>query len=259
MKFEDAQKWMHAAIVAQEAPDEVHQYLKSTDGACAHRRLGVYRDMYRVRMSESLQMDYGLLLQVVGEEEFDRLSERYLEVYPSTSYTLNDLGRHFASYLGSQKDLPPYLEAIARFEFALVRSFDATDPRPADWTELSTLPLEDLCERTLRPLPSFIGEKFSYRLDNLYEAYLQDKLEPGTLPDEGECAVLFFRENFRVYHMPVDDLSWELFQGLQHKRNFGEALDPVLPKAKDPTAQQNLLGTFQQWVGRSLLAHPEIG
>ncbi|MCB0417462.1 MAG: putative DNA-binding domain-containing protein [Bdellovibrionaceae bacterium] len=253
MNFEEAQKWMHAAIVAEEAPGEADEVLKSTNGVCAHRRLGVYRDMYRVRMSESLQMDYGLLQSVVGEEEFESLCWRYLKDFPSTSYTLNDLGRNFADFLEIQADLPPYVGEIARLEYAIVRSFDAFDPTPADWVELSALPLETLCQKSLRPLPSFVGERFNYNLNSLYDAYVDETLSPGIVPQEQVCNLLFFRENFQVRRLSVEDLSWKLYQGLRESRDFGEALDPVLALAKTPDEQQKLLASFQEWVGRSLL------
>ncbi|MCB0404118.1 MAG: putative DNA-binding domain-containing protein [Bdellovibrionales bacterium] len=257
MSFSDVQAWMHAAIIAKEAPDNADRFIRSTSEVCAHRRLNVYRDMYRVRMSESLQMDYGLLYGVVGSEEFEKLAECYLEAYPSTSYTLNDLGRNFASFLAAQPGLPPYVPEIARFEYALVRSFDAFDPKPADWSELGTLSEDLLSERTLCPLPSFLGEEFSYQLGALYDAHLDGDLPPGALPEKGKETVLFFRVNFRVHHKVVDSLSWQLYRNLRKTICLGAALDPVLAAADTETAQATLLDSFQQWVTGSLLYVPE--
>ncbi len=118
--LERVQRWMQACIlqpgtceeailseVAQaEIPAEAARgIVLPSKTLSAQERLNIYREMYLPRMEEALAIDYPALKHFLGREEFMRVVARYVDAYPSRSYTLNRLGDH----------LPEFLAALGRF------------------------------------------------------------------------------------------------------------------------------------------------
>ena len=137
--LERLQRWMQACILQQGTSEEAI----SCDDAQAQipadvargtvlpsktltalERLDIYRDMFVPRMEEALAIDYPALKHFLGAEAFMRLVARYVEVHPSRSYTLNDLGANFPRYLresrpqtGPGESWPDFIIDLAMLEW----------------------------------------------------------------------------------------------------------------------------------------------
>src|ERR1700675_2927517 len=100
--LERVQRWMQACIVKQgsaeeailsdgaqaEIPAEVARgMVLPSKTLSALERLDIYRDMYLLRMEEALAVDYPALKHFLGAGEFMRVVGRYVDEYPSRSYT----------------------------------------------------------------------------------------------------------------------------------------------------------------------------
>lgn len=101
-------------------------------------RMHVYARAYHARLIGALREDYSCLAAHLGEAEFRRVAREYVARHPSTSPSLRDLGRHFASFVSEDpvSAQHPWLADLARLEWARIDVFDAPD--------LATLVLDDL-------------------------------------------------------------------------------------------------------------------
>jgi hypothetical protein len=63
------------------------------------KRLGIYRDAYEIRMTESMRDDFSRVEEKIGDEEFKRLAQIYIGKYPSRYTSLAEVSKHFPEFL----------------------------------------------------------------------------------------------------------------------------------------------------------------
>jgi hypothetical protein len=93
-----------------------------------HERLELYAQQYWWRVLDSLREDFAGLHDLLGEEKFSKLMVRYVQRFPSKSFTLRKLGQFMPRFLKKDRSLPAALRAqaiaIAEVEWAQVLVFD---------------------------------------------------------------------------------------------------------------------------------------
>lgn len=99
-----------------------------------HDRLEVYAQQYWWRVLDSFEEDFPGVKLLIGEKRFESLSERYISEFPSTSFTLRNLGRELVGFLKRDKLLPEVMRkqaaAIAAVEWAQIETYDAASLPP---------------------------------------------------------------------------------------------------------------------------------
>jgi hypothetical protein len=147
------QHWLQAVI---EAPGPVTRALASREAArlvrpgrtrdvvlpsrrqSADARVGVYQAMYLPRMLEALESDYPGLAHFLGHAGWQRLVRAYVTAHPSSSYTLNELGRRLPDFVRRARvRRPAFCHDLARLEWAVSEVFDAPETPPLDAGELA--------------------------------------------------------------------------------------------------------------------------
>lgn len=119
-----------AAIVADDRP-------VSPDVA-----LGVYAGGYPARIDEALADSYTAVRSFVGNEEFSRMTARFVRARRPTSYNLNDAGAGFHRFLRGEPSTRrlPFLPDLAELEWRIAEAFHAPQETPlapaalAAWT-----------------------------------------------------------------------------------------------------------------------------
>jgi hypothetical protein len=80
-------------------PGQLEKVITRSRALTAAERLAIYAHAYHARLLECLGEVFPMLKRTLGEEAFNGFAFAYLQDYPSRSYTLNELGRHFPRYL----------------------------------------------------------------------------------------------------------------------------------------------------------------
>lgn len=103
------QKWMQGIITTPNGtPINRHSAHKSwtvetlispSKTLTGHERMNIYNRSYFTRLLDCFKSEYSGLLHAIGDELFNHFVQSYLQKYPSTSYTLNDLGDKFPDFL----------------------------------------------------------------------------------------------------------------------------------------------------------------
>src|SRR6266567_5995921 len=88
-----------AQRLIQLPPGALERVITRSRALSAAERLAIYANAYHSRLLECLGEVFPMLKRTLGEDAFDGLAFGYLQDYPSRSYTLNELGRHFPRYL----------------------------------------------------------------------------------------------------------------------------------------------------------------
>ena len=113
-------------------------------GIGAMTRLDVYRNAYYIRLQEALAHDFPVLLAVLGDEAFGHQMANYLQVCPSTSPSLRQLGQPLSDWFRERNEHA--LADLAALEWAVLAAFDAADASPMNAKELVSI-LPEHCHK----------------------------------------------------------------------------------------------------------------
>jgi hypothetical protein len=262
--LERIQRWMQACILdqgtAEEAiasaaaqaaipTDQAREVVLPSKTLTALERLDVYRDMYLLRMEEALAIDYPSLKHFLGEDGFVHLVARYVEVYPSRSYTLNRLGDHLPEFVASLDDLPrkDFCTDLARLEYALTCVFDSAETPSLMAAQVQAVPPEAWETARLKPIEAFRLLEFSYPVSRYVGAV--DEENPFPRLARKKTWVVAYRYQYSCHRMDLTQPAYELLSALAGGQTVGDAIVSVLTRKWRPAVkQEQLFEWFRDWM-----------
>ncbi len=272
--LERVQRWMQTcilnqgtaeeAIISAEAQaavpaDQARELVLPSKTLAPLERLDIYRGMYLLRMEEALAIDYPALKHFLGDDEFMRLVERYVELFPSRSYTLNRLGDHFPQFLATLDDLPKkeFCRELASLEFALTMVFDAAEtPRLAP-EAVRAVPGEAWETARLKPVAAFRLLEFNYPVSRYLGAVDQENPYPRL--GRKKNWVVAYRRDFLVRRMDLAAPAYALLSALASGATVGEAIVRVMTAKWRPAVKQSqLFEWFRDWMSEGLFHAVEL-
>jgi hypothetical protein len=264
-----------AQRLVQLAPGELERVITRSRALSAAERLAIYANAYHTRLLECLGEVFPMLKRILGGEAFDGLAFGYLQEYPSRSYTLNELGRHFPRYLhetrpsadspeltdpaGSDEspalaeDWPDFLIDLARLEWAIYEVFDGPGVEGValfDAGQLAAVPSERWPQAKLVPVVCLQLLSTRFPVNDYYTAVRRAKAdEVIPIPLSGESFVALTRRDFVVRRYKLSRTEFDLLTALNEGRSVGEAVESIASTAKlkiDELAA-NLQLWFRRW------------
>jgi hypothetical protein len=261
------QRWLQSVIVH---PGSVELALASREAAAlvptarlecvvrpsatltASERVGIYHGMYRLRMAEALESDYPGLAHFLGRERFMALVGEYVLAHPSTSYTLNDLGRRLPEFLrrGGRVPSRAFCRHLARLEWAVCEAFDAAEEARLGAAAIEALAPEDWPDARLVASPALrlvpLGWNAADWLDTA-----KDEAHRHPRPRRRAQLVVVFRREYAVYRRAVDAAAFRLLSDLAAGRTVGQALSAAL-RRRDAPDTATVARWFRQWAADGL-------
>jgi len=222
-------------------------------------RLDIYRGMYLLRMEEALATDYPALKHFLGDDEFMRLVERYVEVYPSRSYTLNRLGDHLPEFIATLDDLArkDFCHDLARLEYALCTVFDADETAPLTEQAVRAVPQEAWETARLKPVAAFRLLEFDYPVSRYMGAV--DEENPYPRLGRKKHWVVACRANYDVHRIDLTQPAFELLSALASGRTVGDAIVGVMTRKWRPAVKQSqLFEWFRDWMAEGFFQAVEV-
>lgn len=134
-------------------------------GAVLNGSHNIYHNNFIATHTKALQAIYPTIQKLIGEDCFENLSERYISLYLSHSYKLQDYGQYFSEFLKNFDPLQslPYLPDMARFEWGIHEMYYEKESIPAQTRCVSSvypiLSIWELCrdEKSDKKLDLSIG------------------------------------------------------------------------------------------------------
>lgn len=238
--METVQRWMQALIEHPGTDEEAwgsgearvalsdgdaEGAVRSSGALGARERVAIYRRMFRLRMTESMRIDYPGVAAALGNEEFDRrVLREYVRRYPSTSYTLDHLGRHFPEYLAAS-DLPQreFLADLARFELTVTAVAEAGESPRLTEERIAAVPAERWTEVKLVPADAFRLTRHSYDVGSYLDAVEEERPLPE--PRKHDVRIAVCRLEGRTGWRTLEEGEGELLHLLAAGMPVGAALE----------------------------------
>jgi len=103
-----------------------------------------YDHAYRARLVEILTEDFEALHTLLGDEQFFRTMQDYVDAHPSTTRSVRWLGRHLAGWLKQTEDWSahPAVSSMAALEWMIGLAFDSPDAAPVAILDIGAVPPE---------------------------------------------------------------------------------------------------------------------
>lgn len=219
------------------------------------RRLAIYANAYRARLTEVLDSDYPALHALAGDALFRQIALAYIAAYPSSHPNARWFGRHLLSFLmddGHFSGLRPLIE-MASFEWAMSLAFDAADDAVLTLPQLAEVPADDWPNLRFSKHPSVQRLELATDVPSFWLAVQRGDTPPPIAKAEQVSSWIVWRRELSVFYRSLEkDETWALdaaFAG----RTFAElcdGLDQWHPPAEVPLRAVEML---KRWIGEGLL------
>jgi hypothetical protein len=236
------------------AAEDVESVISPSQALGSIQRLEIYAGAYCARLIECLAAEFPATRQLVGEEAFGGFVFDYLQQFPSTSYTLGDLGAHFPQYLagarppreGDQPDWADFLIDLATLERTYSDVFDG----PGEERQ------ELLSADRLREFPPQQWEQLrlvtaaSLRLVELrfpvheYASAVRAGSE-ATIPPPAPTRLAINRRDYIVRRRTLEPLPFAILRRLVGRQSLGEAIGQSVEAQGEPPA--DLAAQLENW------------
>lgn len=238
-------------------PETVETVIRPSRQLDALQRLGVYANAYYLRLLDCLREEFPAMTAALGDDAFDGFAFGYLQHYPSTSYTLSDLGARFPQYLAESRppreegaegpDWADFLIDLARLERLYSEVFDGpgienTSTLQPD--ELQNIPPQRWGEVRFTPAPCLRLADFRFPVHEFISAVrhnADDVFEPPPQP----TFLAVSRRNYRVRRWSLGETQYRLLSELVQGTPLQRALETVL--ADDEAADEMLAERLHNW------------
>lgn len=260
-ELREIQAWLHTFVVE---PGTSQQALEAAEAKAGfetgsaetlilpsptlapQERLEIYRGMYLLRMEEAMEIDFPAIQDRVGKRKFSSLVADYVRSYPSTSYTLDHLGRGFSEYLfhSNACDEGAFLSELASLEWAICMAGIAHDSPYLTLESLAEVDPERFVEMRLECVPALQLLTFQHNVNEVYRAWCGTD-EWISVRSESTRLVVW-RHKLDVWRQDLTVEAYELLEQLCAGLPLGNALDLVIDRHQ--IGEQECFEWFQNWL-----------
>jgi|CXWL01.1.fsa_nt_gi hypothetical protein len=263
-RLEEVQRELLQAIVDAPMPT-IEDEVQPSSRQSAEQRLDVYRIAYFARLVECLEEEFEGVLESVGERTFRQLAVEYLEKYPSTSYTLADLGKCFPKFLaetrpqreGDGPDWADFLIDLATLERTYAEIFDGPGSEGGD----DRITLEALSmmspEMRIRLCPSVRLLELKFPVHRYHSAVRRG--EKPDIPDAETTRLVISRREYVVRREELDPIQHRILQSLLEQGDLEQALERACLNQEMASEElRTKIGKwFEGWVRQGILMRVE--
>lgn len=271
--LDQVQRWMQAVIMHPDGvaagilseparqqidvrPEQIESVVCRSQNQTSIERLQVYANAYYARLLECLRGEFPALVHALGKETFDGFCLAYLQSYPSTSYTLANLGRNFPQFLSETRPAdtsdqgsaswPDFLIDLATVERTYSEVFDGSgmeDKRSLQAEDLVAVSPEQWPESRLVPVPCLRLLKLAYPVHEYITAVRHQG--EAVIPGPAVTHLVITRRAYIVRRRAVSPVEYELLRVLVEGETVGAAIEYA---ARFPEVHLNSMpDQLQQW------------
>jgi hypothetical protein len=242
------------------ATDTVDAVVAPSERQTADERMGIYAHAYWARLVECLREEFPTMRTAIGDDAFDDLAVDYLQVYPSTSYTLGKLGAAFSAHLLATRpddDWSLAVVELATLERNISEVFDLPGGETLGFLDAASLAAIAPADReTLRLQLLSTVRLLHFEFDvNTWFTQLRAG-DADAVPQKSPTYVALSRRDYVVRRHTLSRIEWQLLTHLAAGETLGNAL--ATTGERNPAALDELTNSvarrFREWAAAGLFA-----
>lgn len=251
----ETQVWMAALLRRRRAlprdaaiVEQARLHIRGNDRMSPVEQLEIYREQFWLRHTASLLEDFPGLAGILGQKEWERLVEGYLEETALSSHSLRDLGDGLAAFVERCESVPhrELCTDMARLEWAYVEIFDAPDAAPLDGAKLGSIPEDAWPGARIVFAPAIELLEVRYAVADLRRQLREATDEPVPIPEPHRQNLVLYRgADKNLFHTAVGDLAFRLIEALRGGTPLGRASE--LAAEQFPSEAETLESNVGEW------------
>ena len=272
---EQLQRWLLAVVtdprgvsggLAAIETDDAESVVTRSMNLSAEERLAIYATSYYLRLLDCLANEFPIVKATLGEELFNDFAMRYLQRFPSHSYTLHRLGENLAAFLAEDRpgreDWSDFLIDLVRLEWAIGEVFDGpgVEGRPLLSPEhLDVIQPLDWPNARLRTVVCLRLMAFDFPVSSFYSK-ARRRGETPPVPQRESSFLALTRRDYVVRRHVLSRPQFELLTILTTGGTVGEAI-AAAARISDQTDAQfsaSLATWFNQWSREGFFATVDV-
>lgn len=235
--------------------DALDAVVDGDDRLSAAGRVGIYADMYFLRLLDVLRGAFPKLAVALGDDAFAALAAEYLEAHPSRHPSLRHLGDRLPAFMREQGGaLPPWAADLAALEWQRYDVFDEADAPLLTMERLRALPPTAFATLPIRLVPACRVLPAGFAVEEVWRALKADEAPPD-MPAQ-DRTLLVWRQDTSVYHRAVEALEAELLPLARAGTTLGLLCERVAAQLEGDTAAQAVFRIVARWTSDGLLVEP---
>lgn len=235
--------------------EDFEKDIVSTEEALAKHRLGAYYNAYRIRLIDSLAIDFAGLQKELGEENFEYLVLDYLNLYPSEHPSIRWAGKHMVEFLQhSNRAEKDFLAELATFEWSQGLCFDAADSdRIFTLDDMVSIKPESWPQITLQFQSSVRWLDLHWNVVPYWVSLDKDETRPGKEQDKIPTRWLMWRKSMRPNWRSLDVSEAWAIEAAFNGANFAELCEGLLEWIGEDAVALTAAGYLKQWIHDELI------
>lgn len=237
--------------------NSIIQYVVNMESICAITRLNIYKDAYVLRLLESLEHDYPVLAQLMGEEQFTKIGQAYIGKHPSIYRSIRWFGQNFSAFI--RNDHAPFWAEMAAFEWALVTAFDAANSVTVDTTNMQAIAPELWTRLQFKMHSSLQLLDLSWNVIPIWKSIRAGRKKYARIKQYARPITwMVWRQGLETYFHPLKPSeSWALYAA-QSGQFLGEICEGLSQWASQEQVVLYIATLLKSWVHRGLIEAIEI-
>lgn len=199
------------------------------DRIAAAARLQIYRNHYRITLTDALAATFPAVQRLVGDDFFAGLVRAYMSAHPPASPCLFEYGATLADFIAAFppcRDLP-YLADVSRFEWAINAAWHAEDAPALSAAGLAAVPPERHAALELRLHVTVTLLDSRWPVLRLWHAARDD--DEAVNLDDGGDRILIWRKGTDVLWRRVEAGEWPFWHALAGGARLADAAGALAP------------------------------
>jgi hypothetical protein len=176
----ELQRSFQRHVVAGDA--KIASQVLETERVPVATRLAIYSNAYRLRLIEALGDSYSRLRELVGDEAFDALARRYIELNPSPYRSIRWFGDQMPALLASEYSSQPWLHELARWQWEAALAFDGPNATPVTLDAFASVAPERWPQLTFAFHPTLQRLELATNAVALFKALSAEDLSTPDIP-----------------------------------------------------------------------------
>lgn len=238
-------------------------WVSASGRASPEIQLSIYTHAYRSRLLEVLTNDYPAVLMAIGEDQFSRLANDYIQAHPSHYFSLRDFGRHLPSFVAAliQQDAGyremPWLHELTLFEWTLGQAFDAADAPRLNEQDMSAILSQAWPKLRFIPHPSVHRLDFVWNIPEMWQLLTDDNPVQVTARRDTASPWLIWREQLvtRFRSLQIDEQR--AFDAMREGGRFNEMCEVLTPLMNEDKVPLRIASLLKSWITEGLISGVE--
>lgn len=195
--------------------------VESSAALSAERRLDIYHNAYRVRLSELLADTYARVVLYIGETSLDSAARAFIEENSPASRNLRNYGGAFPAFLAKYFPNDPEVAELAEMDGRLRNTFDAADGSALRVQDVAAIAPQDWDAVVFALHPTVSFQCFKWNTPAIWQSLNKGDAPPPAKPLPHPEVWLFWRKELQPHFRSLSPEETTALQAINDGQTFG--------------------------------------